>query len=81
LSDWPLIGAAVLFLVAYSWQVLGDLHGAEWDFAESVMTLTWVLFTSTTSSGSCWPSTSSHGSVGTCWIWPWSRCPFCDRCG
>jgi hypothetical protein len=27
LSDWPLIGAAVLFLVAYSWQVLGDLHG------------------------------------------------------
>jgi hypothetical protein len=29
LSDWPLIGAAVLFLVAYSWQVLGDLHGAE----------------------------------------------------
>ena len=45
LSDWPLIGAAVLFLVAYSWQVLGDLHGAEWDFAESVMTLTWVLFT------------------------------------
>jgi hypothetical protein len=29
LSDWPLIGAAVLFLVTYSWQVLGDLHGAD----------------------------------------------------
>ena len=45
LSDWPLIGAAVLFLAAYSWQVLGDLHGVEWDLAELVMTLTWVLFT------------------------------------
>jgi voltage-gated potassium channel len=43
-TEWPVTGAALLFLVAYSWSVIGDLRGAEWDAAEWVMWSVWVVF-------------------------------------
>lgn len=36
--------AAVIFLVAYAWEVLGHLTGTAAALAETVITLTWVLF-------------------------------------
>jgi voltage-gated potassium channel len=42
--EWPLTGAAVAFLVAYTWQVLGDLHGPPSDAAGVVMAIAWAVF-------------------------------------
>lgn len=42
--EWPLTAAAVTFLVAYTWQVLGDLQGPRSDAVGVVMTIAWVLF-------------------------------------
>lgn len=36
--------AAVIFLIAYAWEVLGHLTGTAAALAEAVITLTWVLF-------------------------------------
>ncbi|AZZ56840.1 ion transporter [Rathayibacter iranicus] len=36
--------AAVIFLIAYSWEVLGRLTGTAAALAEAVITITWVLF-------------------------------------
>ncbi|GLI27327.1 voltage-gated potassium channel [Agromyces rhizosphaerae] len=44
LTDWPLLACAVVFLVAYSWEVLADLRGTERAAAESVMAVIWVAF-------------------------------------
>lgn len=41
---WPLTVAAVVFLVAYAWQVVADLDGAAGLFAEAVIWSTWGLF-------------------------------------
>ncbi|TFC50345.1 MULTISPECIES: potassium channel family protein [unclassified Cryobacterium] len=40
----PLTIAAVLFLIAYAWQVIGDLSGPEDAVAEAVITATWAVF-------------------------------------
>jgi voltage-gated potassium channel len=44
LVEWPLTIVAIVFLVAYAWEVIGDLKGPQADFAESVIWATWVLF-------------------------------------
>jgi len=44
LTYWPLIVSSVVFIVAYSWQVIADLHGAGYVVARVVMGATWVLF-------------------------------------
>jgi voltage-gated potassium channel len=41
---WPLLAASVLFIVAYSWQVIGDLHGTAEFIARGFILLTWAVF-------------------------------------
>ncbi|WP_298227994.1 potassium channel family protein [Gryllotalpicola sp.] len=43
-SDWPLAGAAFVFLVAYALEVLLDLRGSARDAADIVMGAVWVVF-------------------------------------
>jgi voltage-gated potassium channel len=43
-TEWPVTGAAVVFLVAYSWSVIGDLQGQAHDDAEWVMWGVWIIF-------------------------------------
>jgi voltage-gated potassium channel len=42
--EWPLTVAAVLFLVSYAWEVIGDLAGPAATIAEAVIAATWVIF-------------------------------------
>lgn len=44
LVDWPLAIAAMAFLIAYSWQVIGQLAGTAAAVAETVIWVTWGLF-------------------------------------
>lgn len=44
LTEWPLIIASVLFLVAYAWEVIANLHGPALDIAETILWITWALF-------------------------------------
>lgn len=44
LSEWPLIGVAVVFLVVYSWAVIGDVRGEAAVRANVVMWVCWVAF-------------------------------------
>lgn len=44
LTEWPLTAAAAVFLAAYAWEVIGDLHGAQLVVAETVIWITWVVF-------------------------------------
>ena len=44
LVDWPLAIAAMAFLIAYSWQVIGELTGTAAEVAETVIWGTWGLF-------------------------------------
>ncbi|MFD4420857.1 potassium channel family protein [Agromyces sp. NPDC058484] len=44
LVDWPLAIAAMAFLIAYSWQVIGELTGTTAAVAETVIWGTWALF-------------------------------------
>jgi voltage-gated potassium channel len=44
LTEWPLTGAAALFLVAYAWEVIGDLHGGALIVAEVAIAVTWATF-------------------------------------
>ncbi len=44
LTEWPLIIASVLFLVAYAWEVIANLQGPELEIAETVIWITWALF-------------------------------------
>ncbi|AZZ49088.1 ion transporter [Rathayibacter rathayi] len=44
ITEWPLTVAAVIFLVAYAWEVLGHLTGATAAIADAVINATWVLF-------------------------------------
>lgn len=41
---WPLIAASIVFLVVYSWRVIGDLHGPGRVVINSLMIVTWVMF-------------------------------------
>lgn len=44
ITYWPLLIAAVVFIVAYSWQVIADLQGTAYQIARALMTVTWVVF-------------------------------------
>ena len=43
-SEWPLTAAALVFLAAYAWEVVADLHGAGRQAAELVMNVVWAVF-------------------------------------
>ena len=43
-TEWPVTAAAVVFLVAYSWSVIGDLRGEAYRDAEWVMWTVWIVF-------------------------------------
>jgi voltage-gated potassium channel len=43
-TEWPVTGAAVVFLVAYSWSVIADLRGEAHEAAEWVMWSVWIVF-------------------------------------
>ncbi|WP_315584567.1 ion channel [Actinomyces viscosus] len=43
-TEWPLAGAAVVFLGAYAWQILTAAQGAAKDAAELVIDVVWALF-------------------------------------
>lgn len=44
LTSMPLIVASVLFIIAYSLQVILDLQGVAHTVADAIMTATWVIF-------------------------------------
>ncbi|WP_295123949.1 potassium channel family protein [uncultured Leifsonia sp.] len=44
LTEWPLTAAATVFLLAYAWEVIGDLHGTPLVAAETVIWVTWCVF-------------------------------------
>lgn len=44
LTEWPLIVAAIAFLVAYAWTVLGDIPPAHDQVQNAVMWAAWALF-------------------------------------
>ncbi|MGZ8804455.1 MAG: potassium channel family protein [Microbacterium sp.] len=44
LTYWPLVIASVVFIVAYSWQVIADLQGTAHLIARLVMSVTWLMF-------------------------------------
>jgi voltage-gated potassium channel len=44
LTYWPLLVASVVFIVAYSWQVIADLQGTAELVARLIMTVTWFVF-------------------------------------
>jgi voltage-gated potassium channel len=41
---WPLVGASLLFIVAYSWQVIANLQGTAETVARSILLVTWAVF-------------------------------------
>ena len=44
LTEWPLASAAVVFLAAYAWSVIGNLQGPRATLTDWAMNLIWVLF-------------------------------------
>lgn len=44
ITEWPLTGAAALFLIAYAWEVIADLSSASLIIAETVIWVTWATF-------------------------------------
>lgn len=44
IMEWPLVAAALVFLLAYAWEVIVDLQGPSLILAEGVQALTWALF-------------------------------------
>ncbi|GAA3638392.1 potassium channel family protein [Microbacterium awajiense] len=44
LTYWPLIIASVVFIAAYSWQVIFDTEGLRFTLARLAMLLTWLVF-------------------------------------
>ncbi|WP_345802377.1 ion channel [Microbacterium sp. AZCO] len=44
LTEWPLIIASILFLIAYAWEVIADLQGPASMVAEFVLWVTWGAF-------------------------------------
>lgn len=44
ITDWPLAALAVVFLVAYSWEVIGELRGAARAVSEVVEWFAWAAF-------------------------------------
>jgi voltage-gated potassium channel len=44
LTDWPLTGAALAFLIAYSWEVIANLQGTAAVWCNIVIWVTWAAF-------------------------------------
>lgn len=44
LAEWPLMATALVFLAAYTWQVIGRFEGQGADWLEMVMWVTWCVF-------------------------------------
>ena len=44
ITEWPLTVAALIFLAAYSWQVIGAPAGTAGDIAEITIWVTWATF-------------------------------------
>jgi voltage-gated potassium channel len=44
IAEWPLAITALLFLVAYAWQVIGNLQGASAAITEAIIIATWAIF-------------------------------------
>ncbi len=44
LTEWPLTAAAVVFLIAYAWQVIGNLRHPEDQLTQNIIMITWALF-------------------------------------
>jgi voltage-gated potassium channel len=44
IAEWPLTAAALLFLVAYAWQVIGQLTGTWQAVTDAVLNITWAIF-------------------------------------
>lgn len=42
--EYPLIGVAILFIIAYAWDVIGNLHGVADVTAQLVIWATWAVF-------------------------------------
>jgi voltage-gated potassium channel len=43
-TEWPLTIASILFLGAYSWQVIGNLQGDLHHVTETIINVTWAMF-------------------------------------
>jgi voltage-gated potassium channel len=43
-AEWPLIYAAIAFLITYATQVIGQLDGTAWYVTEAIMAALWVPF-------------------------------------
>ena len=43
-TEWPLTGAAVIFLGVYAWEILTNAQGADKEMAELVIGAVWALF-------------------------------------
>lgn len=44
LSEWPLLGLAVVFLLIYGWEVLADLPAGSTVVPDAVLTVVWIAF-------------------------------------
>ncbi|GAA1976276.1 potassium channel family protein [Microbacterium pumilum] len=44
LTYWPLLVASLVFIVAYSWQVIADLQGTAESIARGLIFATWIVF-------------------------------------
>lgn len=44
ITDWPLTATAILFLIAYAWEIIADFQGPSASLAEGVIQVTWALF-------------------------------------
>ena len=44
LTEWPLAGIALLFLIAYAWEIIADLTGPAEQLTDTLITATWLIF-------------------------------------
>ncbi|CAN5293729.1 potassium channel family protein [soil metagenome] len=44
ITEWPLMGIAVLFLVTYAWQVIAEAQGTLETVTDVILNATWVVF-------------------------------------
>ncbi len=43
-TDIPLLAVAAVFVIAYAWDIIGNLHGASDDVAQTIIWITWAVF-------------------------------------
>lgn len=80
LAEWPLIGAALAFLVAYAVMVVEQPVGPVGVVTRIVMAGTWVLFAVDFVVSWRWRSVADRGCSGTGTTSRSSLCRPCDRC-